>query len=251
MIFTEPHQDRSRAQSFGSEAERYDRFRPSLPDAAVDDLLALAPFAVLDVGCGTGKVAAALRAPGVTVLGVEADERMAAIARSHGVPVEVARFETWPDDGRQFDLVTCADAWHWIDPARGIAKAADVLWPGGTLALFWTYQLFDDEVAEALAAMYRKYAPDCTTHSYEPHQARGDPFPPVAEFGPIRTRTYRWDEQVTPREWAGLLGTYSDHLALRPELRIRVLQKAIEVLDEFGDAVTAHRGTYAVYATRR
>jgi len=47
------------------------------------------------------------------------------------------------------------------------------------------------------------------------------------------------------------LGTFSDHLALRPERRIRVLEKVAGVLDDFGGTVTAHRGTYAVYATRR
>jgi len=250
-VSLDPHLNRLRAHSFGSIAEQYDRFRPPLPDAAIDDLLALGPSEVLDVGCGTGKVAAALRAPGVHVLGIEADERMAALARSHGVPVEVAKFENWADRGRQFDLATSADAWHWLDPERGIAKAADVLWPGGTLALFWSFQTFDDDLNDALAAMYRKYAPDCTTHSYEPYQAQTEPFPAVPEFEPIRTRTYRWDEQITAADWTGLLGTFGDHLALRPERRIRVLEKVAGVLDDFGGTVTAHRGTYAVYATRR
>jgi SAM-dependent methyltransferase len=245
------HLDRQRALSFGSVAKQYDRFRRGLPDAAIDDLLALAPTEVLDVGCGTGKVAAALRAPGVNVLGVESDERMAEVARSHGVRVEVAPFENWTDGGRQFDLITSADAWHWIDPVRGTAKAADVLWPGGTLALFWSYQLFDDDVAEALAAMYRKYAPNCTTHSYEPHQAQTDPIAQVPEFGPIETMTYRWDEQITGAEWTGLLATFSDHLALAPERRLRVLQKVAEVLDEFGGTVTSHWGTYAAFVRRR
>ncbi|MFC4033133.1 hypothetical protein ACFO3J_16795 [Streptomyces polygonati] len=44
------------------------------------------------------------------MLGVEGDERMAEVARSHGVEVEVGAFETWDDAGRRFDLVTCADA---------------------------------------------------------------------------------------------------------------------------------------------
>ena len=49
--------------------------------------------------------------------------------------VEVSSFEDWPDNGRTFDLITCAQAWHWVDPAVGAAKAARLLAPGGELAL--------------------------------------------------------------------------------------------------------------------
>jgi 2-polyprenyl-3-methyl-5-hydroxy-6-metoxy-1,4-benzoquinol methylase len=78
-------------------------------------------------------VAVALAGQGLPVLGVEADGRMADVARSHGIEVEVSPFETWEDRRRRFDLVTCGDAWHWIDPRLGIAKAAGVLSPGGTI----------------------------------------------------------------------------------------------------------------------
>ena len=77
---------------------------------------------MLDVGCGTGKVARGLLARGLDVLGVELDPRMAALARAHGVEVEVAAFEDWDDRGRTFDLITFGDAWHWIDPAARLAQ---------------------------------------------------------------------------------------------------------------------------------
>src|ERR1019366_3608845 len=48
------HMDRKRANSFGAEAERYDRARPTYPQALVDELVARHPTRVLDVGCGTG-----------------------------------------------------------------------------------------------------------------------------------------------------------------------------------------------------
>ncbi|MER6002826.1 methyltransferase domain-containing protein [Nonomuraea angiospora] len=114
-----------------STALQYDRYRPESPDELIDELTAGHPTRVLDVGCGTGKVARTLAGRGLAVLGVEVDERMANVARGHGVEVEVAPFETWDDAGRRFDLMTCGDAWHWIDPDAGIAKAARVLATGG------------------------------------------------------------------------------------------------------------------------
>ena len=118
-------EDRSRAESFGDVARCYDRARPSYPPALFDDLLADGGRTVLDVGCGTGIVAALLAARGRDVLGVEVDERMAALARAKGIEVEVAAFEGWDDRGRRFGLLTCGQAWHWIDPQAGAHKAAD------------------------------------------------------------------------------------------------------------------------------
>ena len=60
----ELYADRSRAESFGSVAEQYDRYRPSYPAALIDDLVAPRPADVLDVGCGTGKAAVLLAARG-------------------------------------------------------------------------------------------------------------------------------------------------------------------------------------------
>ena len=76
--------DRARAESFGSVASDYARLRPSPPAELVDELVALAPSRVLDVGCGTGKVAGALAARGLSVLGIEIDVRMAALAPCAG-----------------------------------------------------------------------------------------------------------------------------------------------------------------------
>ena len=130
------HRDRERALSFGGEAALYDRVRPSYPEALIEDLMALKPERALDVGCGTGKVARLLVARGCDVLGVEPDPRMADVARSRGIAVEVASFEAWDPAGRRFALLVSGQAWHWVDPAQGAAKAADVLHPGGHLAAF-------------------------------------------------------------------------------------------------------------------
>jgi 2-polyprenyl-3-methyl-5-hydroxy-6-metoxy-1,4-benzoquinol methylase len=110
----ELYRDRGRAESFGSVAEQYDRYRAGYPEGLIEDLVGMRPARVLDVGCGTGKVAVPLIRRGLSVLGVEADERMAGVARGHGVHVQVAAFETWDTAGQVFDLVTCGDAWHWI-----------------------------------------------------------------------------------------------------------------------------------------
>lgn len=86
----EPHRARRVAQSFGVDAARYDRTRPSYPEALVARVMAASPGPrVVDVGCGTGIVARLLRAAGCQVLG-EVDARMAEFARRDGLEVERA-----------------------------------------------------------------------------------------------------------------------------------------------------------------
>lgn len=56
--------------------------------------------------------------------------------------------------------VVAGQSWHWVDPVAGAAKAAQVLRPGGLLAVF--AHVYDPPpfVAEAFATVFRKVAPD-------------------------------------------------------------------------------------------
>src|SRR5664280_386853 len=88
-VDNEPHRARQVAESFGVDAERYDRARPRYPDALVQRIVEASPGGeVLDVGCGTGIAARQFQALGCTVLGVDPDPRMAEFARQSGVDAE-------------------------------------------------------------------------------------------------------------------------------------------------------------------
>ena len=72
----------------------------------------------------------------------------------------MATFEAWDPAGRTFDAVIAAQSWHWVDPVAGAAKAAQVLRPGGRLAIFGHVYEPPAEVAEPFAAAYRRVVPD-------------------------------------------------------------------------------------------
>jgi SAM-dependent methyltransferase len=185
------HEDRERAESFGAVAELYDRARPSYPEALVDSLLAGGTPRVLDVGCGTGIAGALLAQRGCAVLGVEVDARMAALARSKGLAVDVAPFERWDAAGRTFDLVIAGQAWHWIEPHGGSRKAAAVLHDGGRIALFWNTGDPPPAVRQRLETIYAALEPGLRERSatLERRSRRGrvaaEALERSSRFGPI------------------------------------------------------------------
>jgi SAM-dependent methyltransferase len=240
------HEQRDRAESFGAVADDYDRYRPDYPDELIDDLVAARPTTVLDVGCGTGKAARMLAARGPSVLGVEIDPNMAAVAGTHGIEVEVSSFEQWDARGRSFDLVTCAQAWHWIDPVRAAPKLAGLLNPGGTAALFWNFEDVDPQSRAAVRTVYRRLAPELLEEPQNKPGLHLDGLVATHAFRTVEARTYRWDRALGVEDWVGMLGTHSDHLLLGPR-RLAEVQGALRSALAGGEVRLAG-GTYSIWA---
>jgi SAM-dependent methyltransferase len=211
---------------------------------------------VLDVGCGTGKVGRLFLARGCEVVGVEPDPRMAGVARSHGILVEVATFELWNPAHRMFDLVVCGQAWHWVDPSLGAQRAASVLVPGGRLALFWNRGRHDAQTQAALDVAYGRFAPALAKESVPPGKEPSDRSGDIAAiaathlFAPSQLRTYGWTQQYSRDEWLDQLGTHSDHIALEPHQRALLLGAVGNAIDRLGGSITVHYETELIIALR-
>lgn len=96
------------------------------------------PVAVLDVGCGTGKllIAAQTRFPGAKLVGVDAAIEMVRQAQrsdpTGAIQFQQAVAEALPFADASFDLVFSTMTFHhWPDQRRGIAEVARVLTPRG------------------------------------------------------------------------------------------------------------------------
>jgi SAM-dependent methyltransferase len=235
------------AESFGADAERYDRTRPGYPRALADRVLAAAPgLDVLDAGIGTGLSARPFRAAGCRVFGVEADARMAEVARRHGFEVDVARFEDWDAAGRTFAAVIAGQTWHWVDPVLGAARAAEVLRPGGRLAVFWNTFRFPPALAEALAAVYRRVLPDSPFSrglfagpaAYAGQFARAaDGIRATGAFGEPEQWRVDWERTYTRAEWLDVVPT-AGGLNQLPRDRLEALLTGI------GTAIDAVGGSF-------
>ena len=157
---------------FDEIAAEYDRRRPAYPDELVDQACQVAGVGsgaqVLEVGCGSGQLTRSLAARGLHVTALEPGTSLIALARQNlegagKVEFVNAQFEDALLPREQFQAVFSASAFHWVDPEVSWQKAADVLVPGGTLALVQYCGIEEPRSKrdqEASLAAIRKVAPD-------------------------------------------------------------------------------------------
>jgi SAM-dependent methyltransferase len=252
---SEPHQHRQVAESFGADPERYDRTRPRYPEAMVQRI-ASPGLEIVDVGCGTGIAARQFQAAGCKVLGVEPDVRMAGWARATGIEVEVSTFEAWDNAGRTFDAVIAGQTWHWVDPVAGAAKAAEVLRPGGRLAVFWNAAQPPVELAEAFAAVYRKVLPNAPVANppADPYSimcdTAADGIRQAQAFGEPERWRFDWEQRYTRDEWLNQMPTQGG-LTLFPKSEQDELLTGIgAAIDAMGGSFTMHYATVVVTAAK-
>ena len=129
---------------FDALVDAYDAGRPTYPAATLDALEPLVGRRVLDVGAGTGIATRLLAGRGADVVALDLGARPLARLRERGVGgpggllgAAVADAHALPVADRAVDLVTYAQAFHWVRADEGIAEAVRVLRPGGALALWW------------------------------------------------------------------------------------------------------------------
>ncbi|MEU4985251.1 methyltransferase domain-containing protein [Streptomyces sp. NPDC021969] len=136
-------------------------------DAVDRDVLDRCEGAVLDVGCGPGRLVAELAARGRTVLGIDVSE--AAVSRTVGLGGQSLRrsvFEPLPGEGR-WDTVLLMDGNVGIggDPRALLGRVAALLVPGGLLIAETAPVDVDERLHVQLV--------DVT----DAHAATGSPFP--------------------------------------------------------------------------
>lgn len=249
----EPDYRRLRS-TFTEDAALYDRARPGYPPEMFDDLAELAGIGpgcrVLEIGCGTGQATVPLTERGCRIVAVELGAAMAAIARRRlarfpAAEVVTSSFEDWPLPAEPFDLVLAATAFHWIDPAVRVVKAADALRPGGALATIGT-----DHVAGGTEAFFADVQ-DCYER-FVPATPPGLRLPAAgavaddsaeltasARFGPAVFRRYERELPYTTAAFLDLLRTYSNHRALEPGALAGLLSCIGALIDDrYGGRIT-------------
>ncbi len=247
------HDDETRKHAFGPLAEEYDACRPRYPAALFRRVAAHAPGSrALEIGSGTGIATLPFAELGLSILCLELSDAMAAVARKKlarfpRVRMETTAFEDWTGEDGAFDLVYCAQAWHWLPPEVRYQKTSRLLRPDGTLAVFASW---DAAVLEEVQPAYRRHhRPEPPAH----REAWRERHPPDIEAGiadarasiersgcfrDIEFHRFPWQRSFRADEYVRLLRTHSDHSTLPVEIREPLLADIAAAIDAAGGAVT-------------
>lgn len=243
-----PNDSMKLRRSFNSAPERYDRVRPGYPSEVFDDLAALAELEagsrVLEIGCGTGQATVALTERGYRVIAVELGSELAAFARRRlaaypDVEVIVSSFEDWSLPAQGFDAVVSATAFHWIDPAVRVHKAAQSLRPGGSLAIIETRRIPVGS-EQFLANLWRCHERWDPTTKPARKPATGEPPESWIEvdrsglFDRVISRRYESEQEYMTNQFLDLLMTFSSVLVLDPTQQAGLLRCLGELIDDEG-----------------
>jgi SAM-dependent methyltransferase len=225
---------------FGSEAETYERSRPSYPPDAVAwlvDALGVRPGArIVDLAAGTGKLTRLLESAGADLIAVEPVEGMRAVLAQvvPDVPVVAGAAEALPYATGSLDAITVAQAFHWFDADAAFAEFARVLGIGGRVGIIWNARDRSVDWVDRLWSIMdrvEKRAP-WRDHEHWRDSALGD----RPGFGPMHDVTFRHAQTLTPdlvvERFRGV-----SHVAVLPE------DRRAAVLDEVRDVLATHPDT--------
>jgi ubiquinone/menaquinone biosynthesis C-methylase UbiE len=276
---------RSYGKVFDEMAAEYDRHRPAYPDELVDQACQAAGIGsgdqVLEVGCGSGQLTRGLLARGLHVTALEPGKNLIALARQNlegagEVKFVNVQFEDASLPREQFQAVFSASAFHWVDPKVSWQKAADVLVPGGTLALLQYCGLEEPrskQDQEAALAAIRRVVPDIAANwpAYRDldatlagmEQRRGN----VSEvwswvgsydigqdyvgrlFGDVQVAVMPRLIEHTPDELNAVISTMSFYARLSPDQRQALEREYEAIYERLGRPIRA--STVAVLVTAR
>jgi len=249
------------ARTFDTVSSAYDKFRPGYPEAVFHNIFQYIPVGaeskVLEIGIGSGQATLPFLQRGCHLTAVERGERFSAICREKfrfapDFSVITGTFEEVYLAENRFDLIFSATAFHWIPEEIGYSKVFSLLRAGGVFARFANHPVPAEnnrELSAELDAIYQTYYYTFYRNKKEPlKKFTSQQAAALAEI-PLRygfTDTchmlFSRDRVFTAQEYVGLLGTYSDHLAIDEPIRMQFFA-AVE------DAIIRHGGNITITDT--
>jgi SAM-dependent methyltransferase len=194
---------------FSARVADYTASRPSYPTALFAELQAQGAIAqgytVADVGAGTGLFTQGLLEHGCNVFAIEPNAEMLAVANQSlrsfaGYRGILGRAEAIPLAASSVDLISVAQAFHWLEVEAMSSESLRVLKPSGQVALIWNDRVRQDPVNEALDRVCDEYG-GAQLQALKIHEER---FNVNVFFGDTLTQSWLWPQEQLLDE-AGLL----------------------------------------------
>lgn len=237
---------------FDTVAANYAAGRPDYPAELYDTLAnvlgkPLAGLDVVDLGAGTGIASRQLAERGARVTAVELSGPMIKqlAATSPGVRPVRGSATAIPLRDDCADLVTSAQAWHWMDPALAVPEFRRVLRPGGVFAAWWNYTQRDSTwEAEQEERINAAADPDWRQVS-APFAQDGNELGPDFDL-PVTAHAFAWERTISLDTHLDNLVSKSYVAALSNRDEFLATERAI-LSEQFPDGhVTERFGTHMV-----
>jgi ubiquinone/menaquinone biosynthesis C-methylase UbiE len=235
--------------AFDEIASLYKAARPDYSEALIEDVVSYAGLKpndkILEVGCGSGQATKSFAKRSFPIVAIDPGPEMLRGARESladfgNVEFLEATFEAWPAKPGEFRLIIAAQSWHWVSPEVRFVKAAEVLSPEGSLAIFGHVPV---GLPAPLLAQFKDIYLRHTSKWGRPPEAWYLPDGPFKRwfdesgmFEPVVHQSYPW-------KWRHTASSYTDFLRTKSELRMLDSAKREAMLDEIAKAIDDHGGS--------
>lgn len=258
---------------FDEVAELYARTRPGYPTELIDDVLGYAGGServsrILEIGCGAGQATTAFASRGRQVVALEPGPKLARSARERvnhlcdgrsasRVEIKTTTFEDYELPDEKFDLVICAQAFHWLTPGVRFSKTAAALRPNGVLAVFGNKPAHEKlPVYREIESAYAECAPSlaeevpandaCTAGGHSIARE----FAAASQFGELRQRSYAWRTEYSAADYVDLMQTQSNHRLLPASEREALLERIHAAIEDAGGSLPVPYVAHLIMARR-
>lgn len=240
-------------------AAKYEKLRPGYTDDLYQklfDYIAIDELSnVVEVGIGGGQAALLILKKGCTLTAVEYGENFSSLCKDRfkeykNFSVITGQFENVSFSDDTYDLGYSASAFHWVPEDIGYSKVYAMLRSGGAFARFANHPNWDKgnpDISEKIEELYAKYyykyyERDIKTkkeYSEEDAVQRAQ----IAKkygFVDIRYAMFYRTRTFSAKEYTGLLGTYSDHIAIEEKVRTEFFTEIERVINQNGGSFTIY-----------
>lgn len=153
---------------FSSRADNYAEFRPSYPLEIIAYLekrgILKHDSEIADIGSGTGIFSELLLKHTHKVICIEPNEKMREKALKQLADYEFVQLPVTAEEtglpGSSIDLITVAQAFHWMHPVRTKKEFNRILKPAGHIALIWNIRLTTTPFLKAFENLKLIYGTD-------------------------------------------------------------------------------------------
>lgn len=249
---------------FNNAVDQYAKYRPFYTNEFFNYVVTVCHLdkdsSILEIGCGTGQSSDLFIREGYSLTAVEIGLNLVEYIKNQykdfsNFKVFHSSFEDYHTD-ETFDLILSASAFHWLEFKSAIVKCHQLLKENGNLLLCWNSRNPDkmDDLYLKIQEIYRIYAPELT-EKHSKNSIHDTDWKVELDktdlFKNVFFKSFDYQRILNEDEYTGLLGTYSDHLALPQENRELLFENIKKVIKKNGSQIIIPYSIKTFYAQKK